>query len=228
MPITEFLEKNASLYKDDVSLVEINPELHSKTLVTWKEFSLIEPSSRNGIRSEITWGDFDKKANRFANFLLSRGIKKGDRVAVLLMNCLEWLPIYFGILKTGALAVPLNFRYASDEIDYCLKLSNSSSLIFGPEFIGRIEEIYNKIPNIKPLLYVGKDCPSFAESYDKLVTYCSSKKPDIHLDDNDDGAIYFSSGTTGFPKAILHTHGNLVHSCITEQAHHHQIGRAHV
>ncbi|NLA73256.1 MAG: acyl--CoA ligase [Clostridiales bacterium] len=222
MPITEFLEKNASLYKDDVSLVEINPELHSKTLVTWKEFSLIEPSSRNGIRSEITWGDFDKKANRFANFLLSRGIKKGDRVAVLLMNCLEWLPIYFGILKTGALAVPLNFRYASDEIDYCLKLSNSSSLIFGPEFIGRIEEIYNKIPNIKPLLYVGKDCPSFAESYDKLVTYCSSKKPDIHLDDNDDGAIYFSSGTTGFPKAILHTHGNLVHSCITEQAHHHQ------
>lgn len=222
MPITEFLEKNAALYKDDVSLVEINPELHSKSLVTWKEFSLIEPSRRNGIRSEITWEEFDKKANRFANFLLSRGIKKGDRVAILLMNCLEWLPIYFGVLKTGALAVPLNFRYASDEIDYCLKLSNSCSLIFGPEFIGRIEEIYNKIPNIKPLLYVGSDCPTFAESYDKLVTYCSSKKPDVHFDDEDDGAIYFSSGTTGFPKAILHTHGNLVHACKTEQAHHNQ------
>ena len=75
-----------------------------------------EPSARDAFRSEITWAQFEEKANRFANFLLTRGVKKGDKVAILLMNGLEWLPIYFGALRTGALAVPLNFRYAADEI----------------------------------------------------------------------------------------------------------------
>ncbi len=222
MPITEFLEKNAVLYKDEISLVEINPALAEKSLVTWKEFSLTEPSNYDKARTEMTWGEFDKKANRFANLLLSRGITKGDRVAILLMNCLEWLPIYFGILKTGALAVPLNFRYTAEEIKYCLKLSNSNALVFGPEFIGRVEEIYDRIGDIRPLLYVGEECPTFAESYDKLVTYCSSKNPCIPVTDEDDAAIYFSSGTTGFPKAILHPHINLVQSCKVEQAHHGQ------
>ena len=64
--------------------------------------------------------EFDVKANRFANLLLARGIQKGDKVAILLMNCIDWLPIYFGILKTGALAVPLNYRYSAEEIQYCL------------------------------------------------------------------------------------------------------------
>ena len=114
MPITDFLERNARLYKDDVSLVEINPELQEKSRVTWREYSLIEQGANTRGRNEITWEDFDKRANRFANLLLSRGIKKGDRVAILLMNCIEYLPIYFGILKTGALAVPLNYRYTAD------------------------------------------------------------------------------------------------------------------
>lgn len=220
MPITEFLENNARLYPDDISLVEINPQVNDGARHTWKESSLIEASRVDSARSEITWKDFDKRANRFANLLLSRGIKKGDRVAILLMNCIEWLPIYFGILKTGALAVPLNYRYAADEIKYCLELSDSTALVFGPEFIGRIEEICDRIPQINPLLYVGEDCPTFAESYDKLVTYGSSRKPEIIITDDDDAAIYFSSGTTGFPKAILHAHRSLVHSCKVEQAHH--------
>ena len=125
MPITELLEKNCRLYGDDISLVEINPELPETRRVTWREYNLIEPSPAPYYRREITWNVFNEKANRFANLLLSSGIHKGDKVAILLMNCLEWLPIYFGILKTGALAVPLNFRYSSDEIAYCLSLSEA-------------------------------------------------------------------------------------------------------
>lgn len=222
MPITEILANNAKLYKDDVALVEINPQQQEKARVTWKEYSLIETSPIDEFRTEITWGEFDKKANRFANLLLSRGIKKGDKVAILLMNCLEWLPIYFGILKTGALAVPLNFRFTGDEIKYCIELAEVDALVFGPEFIGRIEDICDVIPRVKYLFYVGEDCPTFAESYDKLVTYCSTHAPDIKLTDDDDGAIYFSSGTTGFPKAIIHAHRSLVHSCKVEQNHHGQ------
>ena len=222
MPITEILVRNAELYADETALVEINPEFEPKSRITWKDYALIQPQAGEPFRREITWADFDKKANRFANLLLSRGIKKGDRVAILLMNSLEWLPVYFGILKAGALAVPLNYRYTADEIKYCLKLSDSSVLVFGPEFIGRVEEICDRIPDVKYSFYVGEDCPSFAESYDKLVNYCSSKDPEIKITDDDEAAVYFSSGTTGFPKAILHAHKSLVHAAKTEQAHHSQ------
>ncbi len=222
MPITEILVNNAKMYPQDVSLVEINPKLEEENRVTWKEYSLIETSSHNCCRCEMTWKEFDQKANRFANLLLSRGIKKGDKIAILLMNCLEWLPIYFGVLKTGALAVPMNYRYTADEIKYCLELSDADTLVFGPEFIGRVEAICDCVPVVTKKFYVGEDCPSFAESYDELVTYCSSHAPKITLTDEDNAAIYFSSGTTGFPKAILHTHESLVHACIVEQAHHSQ------
>ena len=220
MPITEFLENNAKNFKDEIALVERSPEQQGFNRHTWREFSLIEQGAAVEDRKELTWGDFDKKANRFANLLLSRGVKKGDRVAILLMNSIEWLPVYFGILKAGALAVPLNYRYTADEIKYCLKLSDSSVLVFGPEFIGRVEEICDRIPFIKYNFYVGEDCPTFAESYDKLVTYCRSIAPDVPLTDDDEAAVYFSSGTTGFPKAILHAHKSLVHSAKAEQAHH--------
>jgi len=221
MPITEILEENCEKYGDEICLVEINPKLPEDRRITWKEYELIEPTSFVSYRREITWNVFNEKSNRFANLLLSRGVKKGDKVAILLMNCLEWLPIYFGILKTGALAVPLNFRYSSDEIEYCLDKSDSDVLVFGPEFIGRIEEIAESISKKRLLFYVGDGCPTFAESYISQTVNCSGKSPDIKLTDQDDAAIYFSSGTTGFPKAILHNHESLVHSCKVEQAHHH-------
>lgn len=222
MPITDLLERNARLYGNDVALVEVNPEITEPHRKTWKEYNLIEPTQMCRYRREITWKVFDEKANRFANLLLARGVKKGDKVGILLMNCLEWLPIYFGILKTGALAVPLNFRYTSDEIKYCLDLAEVDVLMFGPEFIGRIEEIADEISKNRLLFYVGEGCPIFAEHYDRLTSNCASAVPEIELTDADDAAIYFSSGTTGFPKAILHNHESLVHSAAVEQAHHGQ------
>lgn len=222
MPITELLERNARIYGNDVALVEVNPEITEVRRITWKDYELIEPDPLCCYRREITWKVFDEKANRFANLLLQRGVKKGDKVGILLMNCLEWLPIYFGILKTGALAVPLNFRYSAGEIKYCLELAEVDVLLFGPEFIGRIEEIADEISRNRLIFYVGEGCPSFAEHYDGLVANCASSAPDIKITDDDDAAIYFSSGTTGFPKAILHKHRSLVHSAKVEQNHHGQ------
>lgn len=222
MPITELLERNAELYGNDIALVEINPEITEVHRRTWKEYELIEANPECHYRREITWKVFDEKANRFANMLLNRGVHKGDKVGILLMNCLEWLPIYFGILKTGALAVPLNYRYTSDEIKYCLDLAEVDILVFGPEFIGRIEEIADEISQKRLLFYVGEGCPTFAEHYDSLVANCASSAPEIKLSDDDNAAIYFSSGTTGFPKAILHDHTSLMHSAKVEQNHHGQ------
>ena len=223
MPITEILDKNAELYADDIALVEINPKNETPSgRVTWRDYSLIEANPNEFYRREITWKEFNKKANRFANLLMTRGIKKGDKVAILMMNCLEWLPIYFGILKAGAIAVPLNYRYTADEIKYCVNKSDSEFVVFGPEFIGRIEEICHRMPSVKMWLYAGEGCPTFAESYESLIQYCSTHAPKINITDEDYGAIYFSSGTTGFPKAILHKHESLVHAARVEQNHHSQ------
>ena len=225
MPITDFLERNAKIYPNDIALVEINPERQPDKNLTWREYSLIETASENDkYRREISWRDFDIKANRFANLLFTRGIKKGDKVAILLMNCLEWLPIYFGILKTGAIVVPMNYRYSADEIRYCLDLADVRMLVFGPEFVERISAIEGQMPMIDNLFFVGKksETPHFADNYSEMVYYCSSTVPPVEINDEDDGAIYFSSGTTGFPKAILHSHRALVHSCYTEHNHHRQ------
>jgi len=222
MVITEVLARNAQLYGDEVCLVGVNPDVGEKREVTWREYELMETNPFEHSRREMTWQQFDRHANRFANLLLSRGIGKGSKVAILLMNCLEWLPIYFGILKTGAIAIPMNYRYTAEEIEYCLKLAEADALVFGPVFIGRVESIIDRIPEVSPRFFVNGTCPTFAESYAQSVKGYSGKAPRVELSEEDDAAIYFSSGTTGFPKAILHDHRSIMSSAIVEQAHHGQ------
>lgn len=118
--------------------------------------------------------------------------------------------------------MPLNFRYSAEEIKYCVELAEVDVLVFGPEFIGRIEEIADEISRHRLLFFVGDGCPGFAEDYTMHSANCSSQSPKIDVTDEDYAAIYFSSGTTGFPKAILHTHQALMHSAKTEQNHHGQ------
>lgn len=200
MPITEMLSRNARMFGDDISLIERDPV--------------------QGVRREISWKNFEDMANSFANALLSQGVQKGDKVALLMMNCLEWLPAYFGVLKTGALVVPLNFRYTAEEIRKCLDTAEACAVVFGPEFIDRVEAIREQLPNLKQYIFVGENCPAGAKSYAQLISEFSSHDPGIEITDTDDAALYFTSGTTGTPKAILHAHSNLVSACITENRHH--------
>ena len=222
MTIVDLLENNAKLYPNEECLVELNPQIVPEQYKTWREYSLVEPTSATEYRRSITWKDFDDTANKFANLLKDKGIVRGNKVAILLMNSLEWLPIYFGILKLGALAVPMNYRYTSDEIKYCLDLADCNALVFGPEFIGRVEPIADHTPLVKTLIFVGDAYVPFADHYNQIINNYPAKKQDIKLDEEDEAAIYFSSGTTGFPKAILHLHKALISSCKWEQKHHGQ------
>ena len=223
MVITDFLERNARLYGSETALVEINPSDERDQAATWRELNLIAAANPDApYRREMSWKDFDRRANRFANLLLSRGLQRGAKVGILLMNCLEWLPIYFGVLKAGCVAVPMNFRYSSDEIKYCLDLADVEVLVFGPEFVTRMDPIVNSLDKVKMLFFVGRGGPAYSEDCMRLTDFCSSSAPPVQLSDTDDAAIYFSSGTTGFPKAILHDHLSLVSSCRTEQKHHGQ------
>ena len=220
MPITDFLVRNAKNYGHETALVELNPEMKENRRITWKEYDLIQQTEDQPYRHSITWNVFDEKANRVANMLLEKGVKREDKVAVLMMNSLEWLPIYFGILKAGAIAVPFNFRYSADEILYCAELADVSVMFFGPQFIGRIESVEEKLSRGRLLIYVGENCPTFADDYREMVQDCSSQPPEVTITDDDLAAIYFSSGTTGFPKAILHKHRSLTQAAEMEARHH--------
>lgn len=222
MVITDFLERNARLYGQETALVVVSPSERRDQAVTWREASLIESATDAPYRREISWGQFDRMANCFANLLLSREIPRGTKVGILMTNCIEYLPIYFGVLKAGCIVVPMNYRYSSDEIKYCLDLADVEILVFGPEFVARMDAIADQIPNVRTMFYVGKNGPSYTENCLRVMGFASHEAPPIALDQDDYAAIYFSSGTTGFPKAILHKHRALYNSCLTEQNHHGQ------
>jgi len=204
MIIPEILARNARMYRDEVALIEREPAKEKRVAITWKEF--------------------DDMANRVANALIAKGIKKGDKVIHLMMNCLEWLPAYFGILRTGAWAVPLNFRFTADDIRYCAEIAEAEAVIFGEEFVDRVNTIKDDLPTIKDYVFVGPvDLkPDYAEPFDSFLEKGSTGSPDIPIGLLDEAALYFTSGTTGQPKPILLTHRNLEFACIIENRHHNQ------
>ncbi len=199
--IGEMLARNARLYPGDVGLVERTPGQK---------------------RSETTWNQFDEQANRLANVLIHKGIKKGDKVAHLMMNSIDWLIAYFGIIRTGAWAVPLNFRFTGIEIKYCCDVAEPQFFVLSEEFVDQIDGIKNDLPSVKECIFTGREIPSYAESFEKLLEKASANPPNIEITYDDPCGLYFTSGTTGQPKPILLTHKNMVSACITENAHHHQ------
>jgi acyl-CoA synthetase (AMP-forming)/AMP-acid ligase II len=199
--IGEILARNARLYPNDVALIERVPA--------------------EGKRREITWKQFDEEASRFANVLLKKGIKKGDKVIHLMMNSLDWLIAYFGIVRTGAWAVPLNFRFTGPDIQYCCDVAEPACMVFSEEFIDRVNGIKDNLL-VKHYIFVGKEIPSYAESFKKGLEKSSSTPPNIGIGYDDPCGLYFTSGTTGQPKPILLTHKNMICACITENAHHYQ------
>ena len=205
MLITEILARNARMYGDEIALVERNPAKNS--------------------RKEITWKEFDAEANRVANALLAKGIKKGDKVVHLMMNSIEWLPAYFGVLRTGAWVVPLNFRFSADDILYCSEIAESKAFIFGEEFIDRVNPIKKTLDKtVANYIFVGPEGskPEYAQQYTEFLAAASDESLQEASDLNDSAALYFTSGTTGQPKAVLLSHRNLEHACYVENRHHNQ------
>ncbi|MBN1849806.1 MAG: AMP-binding protein [Deltaproteobacteria bacterium] len=205
MIITEILARNSRMYGHETALIERDPEIGSRRVITWKEF--------------------DQTANRIANALIAKGIQKGDKVIHLMMNSLEWLPIYFGILRIGAWAVPLNFRFSAEDIRYCVDIAEAKIVFFGEEFIDRIGSIRDRLKSIEHLIFVGPESktPDYAEPLDTILENVDGEDPGIPIDFSDEAALYFTSGTTGAPKPILLTHRNLEFSCIIENHAHKQM-----
>src|SRR3989339_2098975 len=151
MIITEILARNAWMYKDRIALVERAPAIDTRKAMTWEQFF--------------------RASNKLAHNLDQYGIKKGDKIVQLMTNCLEWLPIYFGILSTGAWVGPLNFRFESDKILLCTQTAEAKGFIFGEEFVERIESIKNELETyVRLWIYTGPpiSCPDWAVQYNSF------------------------------------------------------------
>ncbi len=205
MIITEILARNGRMYGDQTALIERAPAEER--------------------RSAITWTEFDRLANQVAQSLMARGIQPGDRIVHLMMNSLEWLPIYFGILRTGAWAVPLNFRFVAKTILRCVRTAEAKALVFGPEFIERIDAIKAELDgHVRHYVFVGPrdPAPSYVTLFEDFIADAPDTPPAVTLKLEDEAALYFTSGTTGTPKATLLTHRNLEFACYVENRHHEQ------
>ena len=201
MNIADMLKQNAEKYPDDVALVELKPE--------------------QALRKQVTWKEFDDTANRIANLLIERGIRKGDKVVHLMMNSITWLEAYFGIIRTGAWAVPLNFRFLAKDISYCVDISEAGAMVLSEEFTDRVNEIRPQFPAME-YYFAGQEVPEGMTDLVSAIKDVSSQPPGIPLSNDDVCGLYFTSGTTGDPKPIVLTHGNMEFAAVTEQRHHYQ------
>jgi acyl-CoA synthetase (AMP-forming)/AMP-acid ligase II len=171
------------------------------------------------LERQITFRQWDSRACRLANGLLGLGLAKGDRVAVLAYNALEWGEIYAACAKAGLVAVPINFRLAGPEIRFIIENSGAAALIVEDQLVGVIEEILADLP-IGPdrcIMFGPGKVPAGFRAYEGFLSSALDREPDIAVDLGDSWTLMYTSGTTGRPKGAIRSHGaSALHSLITE------------
>jgi len=201
MTVAEMLARNARMYPEETALVEIR--------------------ANEKIRKEINWKQFNERVDRIANALVDRGVSKGDKVIHLLTNSINWLEVFFGILRTGAWVVPLNYRFNSRDIKYCADIVEAKVMILGEEFTERIEAIRPQLTTVKDYIFVGQALPKDMEAYEDVIAKAPAKPLEVEIADEDEAGVWFTSGTTGVPKGVFLTHKNLESVAINHNVHYH-------
>ncbi len=167
----------------------------------------------------LTYAELNERSNRIANAFVDAGVQKEERVALLLMNSAEFMEAYFGLAKIGAVVVPLNWRLVADELEFILKDAGVTRLIFGEEFIDTVADLHSRgaKTDIRQWLQVAghAEVAGFAESYHEFRDTGSRAEPDICGADDDMLYIMYTSGTTGLPKGVVHTHNSSIWAILT-------------
>lgn len=173
-----------------------------------------------GVR--FSYEELNNRTNQVANGLRSLGVQKGDRVALLMMNCHEFVTSFFAIAKIGAVIVPLNWRLVPDELEFIMKDAGATVLLSGSEFDVAVTELHSRgtRTDVKHWIRVGNtdSSPSFVQSFDSVVNSQPHTEPEITAWNDDLLYIMYTSGTTGLPKGVMHTHNTQMAALVTLNA----------
>jgi fatty-acyl-CoA synthase len=176
---------------------------------------LVERTPSTKHRRTLTWRQFNEAINRVANYLsIELGVQAGDYVLHLQHNSLEWLITYYGIIKLGAVVVPLNFRFVGADIQYAAAVSHPKVFILGAEFLPVVQPLQQHLTTVQAYICVGDQVPGGMISYATLAAYPNTAEAIVAVDDQHNLALMFTSGTTGTPKPVLHTHYSLNNTAI--------------
>jgi len=191
--------------------------IESKELVTYSGIELNAVKRPNDIaiisgQRRLTWYELNERTNRVANGLLDMGLKKGDKVTILLFNGNEMLELSAGLNKAGLVIVPMNFRNVGKEITYQVNNSDSKAFVLGEEFIDRVWPIRNEFELVAPDNYVviGEQTPDGAVNYEDLLARADGGDPGAEVGENDPAVFIYTSGTTGHPKGAVRSHRGVV------------------
>ena len=160
---------------------------------------------------KISYGKLNKRINQLSNALISLGLKKGDKVGVILYNCPEFIEIIHGISRAGGILVSINYRLTPTELEYILNQSDSRFLIYDKDLQSNIYKIRPNV-NIEKYICTG-NCED--NKYEGLLKNSSSTHPLIEIEDDAFSTLLYSSGTTGKPKGIILTQKNQIWSSLS-------------
>ena len=160
-------------------------------------------------KERIVYHQLDNQVDRVNCGLIRLGIKKEEKIAILLKNCPEYIVSYFAILKAGGIVIPLNFMLKEEELKYILENAEVSAIITSPEFMPLISRLKLRLEKLNQIIIVGEEVPGTI-NFSQLLNIISDSKefPDIKSDSI--AAILYTSGTTGHPKGVMLTHKNFI------------------
>ena len=155
-----------------------------------------------------TYGELNARVNRLAHALTDAGVRKGDRVAIVQHNCLQYIETFFAVMKIGAVLTAIDFRVTPRELQYLLNDSEANTLIIGENYLNLIGFIPSELRTLKNFICIGQSAEQMP-SFEELISPYPSTEPVTNVDENDLAVLYYTSGTTGLPKGVMMTHRNL-------------------
>lgn len=164
------------------------------------------------VKRQLTFSEYNTRANRLANGLMDLGLKKGERVAIISTNCLEFMEFYAATAKAGLVVVPINWRLAPKDMKYILNNSDTKALVVSEEFVSGVDSIRGDLKNLpsENYMFIGKGTPSGYKNFEDIVAGGVDSEPEVKVEGKDIWILLYTSGTTGTPKGVLRSHESYI------------------